>query len=312
MGRVIGWVNVALTLLMLTVAVAAGLSLLGGQFHRLDLLSHFAPLYAITAAFGLVWSVVAGRGPIIAASLLSLLASGILIAPEFRRDAGPMAAATAPGQIKVIQFNAGRDNSDIQGVVDWLIAQDADVITLTEGRRQLRRLIQKRTGWRTAGGHGQLVIYTRDQYAGMVRPRPPKPDLATFVNATYDRPGGPVEVVTAHFTWPTRPDIAGQVRAVEFVAAARPRKRMILTGDLNASPWSAQLRRLDHSLGLTRRDRAIATWPAQVMGHAWPLPFLPIDHVYAGPGWATVKVERGPHLGSDHYPLIVTLAPVAR
>ncbi len=32
----------------------------------------------------------------------------------------------------------------------------------------------------------------------------------------------------------------------------------------------------------------------------------------AGPGWATVKVERGPWLGSDHYPLIVTLAPVAQ
>ncbi|WP_421935367.1 endonuclease/exonuclease/phosphatase family protein [Phenylobacterium sp.] len=312
MTRVAGWVNVALTLLVLTVAVAAGLSLLGGRFHHLDLLSHFAPLYAITAALGLVWSIVAGRGPIVAASLLGLLASGILIAPEFRRDAGPAASVTAPGQIKVIQFNAGRDNSDIQGVADWLIAQDADVITLTEGRRQLRRLIQKRTGWRTAGGHGQLVIYTRDQYVGMVRPRPPKPDVATFVNATYDRPGGPVEVITAHLTWPTRPDIARQMRAMAFVAAARPRDRMILTGDLNASPWSAQLRRLDASLGLTRRDRAVATWPAQVMGRPWPLPFLAIDHVYAGPGWATVKVERGPHLGSDHYPLIVTLAPVGR
>ena len=36
---------------------------------------------------------------------------------------------------------------------------------------------------------------------------------------------------------------------------------------------------------------------------------LPIDHVYAGPGWRTVSVQRGPKLGSDHYPVIVTLAP---
>ena len=41
-------------------------------------------------------------------------------------------------------------------------------------------------------------------------------------------------------------------------------------------------------------------------------PLLPIDHLYAGPGWATVSVRRGPPLGSDHYPLVVTLAPVAR
>lgn len=93
--------------------------------------------------------------------------------------------------------------------------------------------------------------------------------------------------------------------------AARPRERMILGGDFNASHWSAEVRRLDHSLGLIRRERAVATWPAQVFGQAWPLPFLPIDHIYAGPGWATVKVERGPWLGSDHYPLVVTLAPIA-
>ena len=50
---------------------------------------------------------------------------------------------------------------------------------------------------------------------------------------------------------------------------------------------------------------------ARLLGRDWPLPVLPIDHVYAGPGWATVSVERGPSIGSDHYPLVVILAPVA-
>jgi endonuclease/exonuclease/phosphatase (EEP) superfamily protein YafD len=86
---------------------------------------------------------------------------------------------------------------------------------------------------------------------------------------------------------------------------------MILTGDLNTTPWSFGLQRLDRTLGLVRRDRALSTYPAQLFGRPWPLPFLAIDHVYAGPGWATVKVERGPWLGSDHYPVIVTLAPVS-
>jgi endonuclease/exonuclease/phosphatase (EEP) superfamily protein YafD len=86
---------------------------------------------------------------------------------------------------------------------------------------------------------------------------------------------------------------------------------MILTGDFNATPWSASLRRTDAALALTRRDRALPTWPARVLGRSWPLPILPIDHVYAGPGWATVKVERGPAFGSDHYPLVVILAPVS-
>jgi endonuclease/exonuclease/phosphatase (EEP) superfamily protein YafD len=87
---------------------------------------------------------------------------------------------------------------------------------------------------------------------------------------------------------------------------------MILTGDFNATPWSAELRRLDRTLGLSRRDRGLATWPAQLSGRTWRLPFMPIDHVYAGPDWATVSVERGPWVGSDHYPVIVTLTPRKR
>ena len=45
-------------------------------------------------------------------------------------------------------------------------------------------------------------------------------------------------------------------------------------------------------------------------GMGLPFALLPIDHVSAGPGWRTVRVERGPLLGSDHYPVIVTLAPL--
>jgi endonuclease/exonuclease/phosphatase (EEP) superfamily protein YafD len=143
----------------------------------------------------------------------------------------------------------------------------------------------------------------------MHRPRLPPHSQLTFVNATYANPGGAMELVTTHLAWPTAAPVARQRRELASVVARLPRERMILTGDFNATPWSAAIRTLDRDLGLTRRDRAVATWPAQVLGLDWPLPFLPIDHVYAGPAWATIKVERGPGLGSDHYPLIVTLAP---
>lgn len=309
MARIVGWVNVGLTGLSAAAALAAGLGLAGRSVPVLDLLTHFAPFYAVAGGLGLAWALTLGRGPVVAAAILALLVSGFLLAPEFERFAGPQAAPTAPGAIKVVQFNAARSNRDVDRIVAWLAAQDADVITLTEASRPLKAALARRTGWKTAGGHSHLVIFTPERYAEMVRPK--LADKVTFINATYARPEGPMELVTVHFTWPTKPDIAAQVRAAETVAAARPRERMILTGDLNATPWSWQLRRLDRSLGLIRRDRAVATWPARVLGREWPLPVLPIDHVYAGPGWATVKVERGPYLGSDHYPLIVTLAPVA-
>src|SRR3546814_2882605 len=89
---------------------------------------------------------------------------------------------------------------------------------------------------------------------------------------------------------------------------------MIVTGDFNSAPFSFAMRRGERAIGLTRRDRALASFPTEKKAIGplrSPVPVVAIDHVYAGPGWATAKVERGPGgLGSDHYPVIVTLAPV--
>jgi endonuclease/exonuclease/phosphatase (EEP) superfamily protein YafD len=82
---------------------------------------------------------------------------------------------------------------------------------------------------------------------------------------------------------------------------------MIIAGDFNSTPWSFALRRQDRLFGIERRTRALATWPARTLRSEAPFPFLPIDHVYAGKGWRTVSMQRGPRLGSDHYPVIVVL-----
>ena len=280
---------------------------------RLDVFSHFAPIYGVVAfaagAGGLAQRRPWRRATLVLA-ILGALGSAWLMAPEFLRRGAPSASPRAPDQIKVIQFNASRSNADIARVADWLGAQQADIVTVTEARHDLRDLLFAR-GWKAAGAQGHLMVFTRDAYFRMDRPARADPWQTTFVNASYANPTGPIEVVTAHLRWPTEPVIVRQTGELAAVVEQLPRRRMVLSGDFNATPWSAEMRRLDRSLGLVRRDRAVATWPAQAFGRPWPLPFLPIDHVYAGRGWATVRVERGPWLGSDHYPLIVTLAPVA-
>jgi endonuclease/exonuclease/phosphatase (EEP) superfamily protein YafD len=301
----------------LNAAANAGAAVLahGGRFSpMLDVLTHFAVLYlgggaavSLAALFLPNW----GRPVGVTLGGVAVVASLLLMAPELLRNPGPTASADAPGQIKVIQFNALKTNTEIRRAADWLIAQDPDIVTITEARHDLRDLLVKRTGWTMAGAHGHLIVFSRRPRLFMDRPKGfPRVPL-TFVNATYPSASGPYEVMTVHFDWPTGREQPAEHALLPAIVAHRPRERMILTGDFNSSPWSFALRRTEKRLGLIRRDKALPTFPATRRGFLWPAPVLPIDHVYAGPGWATVKVERGPRLGSDHYPLIVTLAPVA-
>lgn len=301
----------------LNAALGAGAAVLahGGRFSpALDILTHFAVLYLAGGALAVVLALILRawwRRVALALGGLAVVASLLLMAPELLRDAGPTAPPDAPGQIKVIQFNTLKTNAGIGPIADWLIAQNPDIVTLTEARHDLRDLIVERTGWKMAGAHGHLIIFSREPRLFMDRPKIPRRTPLTFVNATYPSASGPFDVATVHFDWPTHPEQVREHAALPALIAHRPAERMILTGDFNSSPWSFALRRTEKRLGLVRRDKALATFPATRRGFPWPAPVLPIDHVYAGPGWATVKVERGPRLGSDHYPLIVILALVS-
>jgi endonuclease/exonuclease/phosphatase (EEP) superfamily protein YafD len=307
-----------LGLLLVTVCTALALLAQGGRVNALlDAITHIAPfLLAGTVAGALLTLLLAGRART-AGLVLGLVGAALavsLIVPEYRRDAGPTTARGASGEIKVIQVNAWRGNRDVDRIARWLKAENPDFAIVEEATPALRDQILLLTGWSTAGAESNTIIFSRQPFLVMKRPRLGPRSKLTFVNATYDNPSGPIEVVVTHLPRPNDPDYLAAAAALRIMLPQRPRDRMILAGDFNSTPWSFQRRSDDEHLGLTRRDRAMASWPA---GHAaqwpWPapFPFLPIDHIYAGPGWATTSVTRGPRLGSDHYPLIVTLAPVA-
>lgn len=305
-------------LALATVSAAVAAAAHGGRFSpRLDLLTHLAPLY-LAAALAAALLATLGFGAIrkwglVIAAIGASAAAG-LMAPEFLRSAGPTARADAPNQIKVIEINAWRRNPNLDSLVAWLKAEDPDVVVIPESNVVLREMIVKRMGRGVAGDMGTLMIFARKRYLQMDRPTIPRATHLTFVNATYDSASGPFEVVATHSEWPTNPWQGAQSTGLAALTARLPRERMILAGDFNSTPWSFRRQRDDTALGLIRRDRALATWPTGHSGPwpwAAPFPFMPLDHVYAGPGWATVSVTRGPRLGSDHYPIVITLAPVA-
>jgi endonuclease/exonuclease/phosphatase (EEP) superfamily protein YafD len=134
---------------------------------------------------------------------------------------------------------------------------------------------------------------------------------ADVVWARFSGAGGDYVLAAAHTTWPM-PDGRQDRELAQFALTLRSMKAdTVAAGDFNATPWSFPLRRFDRASGLLRRTHALPTFPAgQVTSQRLPTfgPVVGIDHVYSSPGWGLVSIERGPDLGSDHFPLVATFA----
>jgi endonuclease/exonuclease/phosphatase (EEP) superfamily protein YafD len=315
--------------LLATALLFAGIALAaqGGRFSgRLDVLAHLttiwlplglvAALIAALAARGAERPVALGAGLVVAISALILMAPTLMPAPK---TPGP--AAGPP--LKIVQFNLWTENRDPKATLEWILAQDADIVTLEEADETSDPIMQ---GLRAAypyrepcPGRGPCST------AVLSRIKPVSRHIMWSRERRYvaggwvsfdDPQRGRYDIAVAHLSWPMRP-VGLQRRQMTSLAqwmAPLDHGRLILAGDFNATPWSFSLQRFDRQLGLIRRTRGVASFPADralLLGHRLPFPLLPIDQVYAGPGWRTLSVERGPMLGSDHYPVVIVLQPIS-
>lgn len=308
----------ALALALAIFGALGALAAHGGRISdRLDVAAHFAPIQ--------LWLVLAGAGLALLTprsglrvSTTWIAAAGaplalMLVWPELTRAESRAPAAAA--DLKLIQFNVwGGRNRDLEGTLDWLYAQDADVVVMQEVKPPVLEAVKRRGGYHlTCERRYRCQTAILSKAAPVETGVPPVDEGARVSSARATLPlrGGHVTVIGVHYTWPlpAGPQQA-QGRRLAAMIDRFPRERLIVSGDFNSTPWSFSRRREDRAFGLERRTRMLFSWPAAARpGHpASPLPFLPIDQVYAGPDWRTVSVERGPRLGSDHYPVIVRLA----
>jgi vancomycin resistance protein VanJ len=299
-----------------------GLAGLGGWLSGwLDVVAAFAPTWLAMSVLGaaLAWPTLGPqlRRPALAAAVIGILANGALMAPEFLRPtpAAPPAGLGPP--LTVLTFNVWDDNRQPDATVDAIVRTNADIVTLQEffglsadAQQRLFAAYPYRAG--CPAGCDLVMLSKRPWLVGGPESANHDPHDTVIWGETSAPDGRPVDVLTLHYMWPLPP--AGQAwqrRVVAGVVERLPKASLIVAGDFNLAPWTAALKRQDAAFApMTRRERALFSWPAQLarLGRAAPFALLPIDHLYAGAAWKTLAVTRLPRAGSDHYGVLVRLA----
>ncbi len=295
----------------------------GGRWNdRLDLLTHFAPVWLASGLVSLLLAMLVlrrrRRWTFAALSLIAVISATTLMAVDLRRLPDRYAAADPARTLKIITFNAWTRNRDIREVARWVAAENPDILVLQEGAKPLADAIRAETSLQVFEGSGVLIATRANplekHVAWETRFLAGGPTELSWV-VLRGPDGAPFTVAGVHCGWPIPARAAwADAQKITALLNTMDRSRTILAGDFNSTQWSFRQRAADAAFGLERRDRAHLTWPARLpMSHGtrFPWPFLSIDHLYAGGAWRTVSVKRGPEMGSDHYPLVSTLAWVA-
>lgn len=308
------YVNIVRLLKAAAIATAVfSVSTVFDQLHRyLELFSHFRLQYLIASTVLML--------PLIG---LRIRGYAILMVVSTAINAVPVVpwyidsdarSANIEASISVIHANVRRVNDDYRSLTEFIIAEQPDIVFLQEVNNS----------WMSA-----LVALHKDYPHRYAVPRDDNFGIAVlsrhpFNNvAVLDSPplGFPTLVVHIEFhgkavtlvsTHPMQPigkegfdarnvqlaDIGDYISEIDG-----PK---VLIADLNTSQWSNHYRDIEASTGLRNASvgfGVIPTWPTII-----PFAMIPIDHCLVSAQISVVDIRSGPDIGSDHLPLIVTLA----
>jgi endonuclease/exonuclease/phosphatase (EEP) superfamily protein YafD len=314
----------AAALLIALASAAAILLSVGGTFSgRLDILTHFTPFYLAGALLSLALTAVVGArdGPTLLAAAAAVFVAGLIMAPEFLAVGRGHRANVAAGEsLKVMQFNLWGRNADPIATARWIEGEDADILVVQEAVGAGAAVVQaiagrypyRSTSSAASGASTAILSKSKPQASGDLFAGSGERFAAAW--ARFGEGAAGFTVVAAHFTHPlpVGPQQAQSRRLSDFLKGF-DRSSLVVAGDFNSTPWSSALRRQDARFALTRLTRGKFTWPTarfRRWGLWSPLPFLPIDHVYAGKAWRAKSVNLGPPLGSDHLAVVVVLERV--
>jgi len=207
----------------------------------------------------------------------------------------------------VLSLNAWHQHSDPRRLEDYLRTGPADVVALSEfgpNRRPLLARLKQIYPYQVDCADAwscSLALLSRHPFAasGAV------PSAAAMPAFVWARFNGALTIVGTKLHRPSRdPWLHERQMTALTQFIQRIDGPLVLTGDLNTSPWSSAFRKLRSTTRLVPASMLMPTWPA------WPLavPQVALDHVFVSPELAVTASGTGPAVGSDHLPVWARIA----
>lgn len=278
--------------------------------YAIELFSHFRLQYFGASVLLALIFLVLRRFRYASALVLVAIFNASFVLPFYFDD------VQEPGDtsLKLIHANVHSSNVDYQRLVHFIDDEQPDIFILQEINPE----------W-VLGTDGLLTAYP---YVHIV-PRRGNFGIAAFSKIPFDAVSHidspplahptivatitvnekPITLISSHPTIP----ISGQLyqaRNEQLVSIAglvnQASSSVVLMGDFNTSIWDTHFRELENATGLINARRGFGILPS------WPtfLPFamIPIDHALVSGDITVTDLRTGRDIGSDHLPLIITLA----
>ena len=292
--------------------ITAATTLLGylGQFWwAFDLLSHFRVQYVVAAAIAFLVALTSKAWSLACIAALTVTLNIATIAPLYTAPATPPAS---PERLRVMMLNtniSGGKPALVGAMIDETLP---DVIVLAEVNSFWLTALQTslaRYPYRlSAPRHDPfgIALLSRRPLLQTDILRLGPAGFPTLV-ASIEWSAQPLTIVGTHPPPPFNRKMSAQ-RDAQLTALGRVLKaenKVLIVGDLNATPWSNAYRSLISSTGLQNCAQGMGvhpTWPT----YFWPFG-IPIDHCLVSPGVPVSRFWVGPDVGSDHFPIFVEL-----
>lgn len=328
MGRT-GRVAMAFTLAVVALAVSALIGALPFDSVPIELLSNARFQIGIAAlilgTFGILSS---------ATRMLGFAALGIAVlplSPAARLHFAHETVTASGPTLRVATFNVFHGNNDPRPFHDWLGRERPDLIALLEISAAWKPVLEQE---RRILPHQRVIdvaprLLGSKSFAMALLSRHPIESLEVrggengeipWLEARIDVSSAPLRVIVVHALGPRRSvELAARDALFEAIADATtngstPATPTIALGDFNATLYSSALTRFAARSGLRDARRGFGRCPTwfpfgdSALRTGFGALGLDLDRAFVSPGIEVREFAVGPALGTDHRPILVSLA----